>query len=646
MKKLLRFWLPVLLAFAAGWAVETHRVGTIGKSVKASARPRVASETAGAPKPSPFSANYAGAVKGAEADPKLEPFSPDSALAKILATTQGGQRTLAIAGLIAQTPVDKLGALINSVRFCNDDQARSQVESMAYAKWAEADPAKAMAFAKVAATQRFPNDAAALTAVLSTWAGHDPQAALAAAQSLDSSNLRRDAINQVLSTWALGDDPKAALDAAKALNLGSQLNGVLQGIYLSWAQHDPTGAFAALDQVTNINTRNNLAGNILQAMSETDPNGALKLMLTLPAGAQNAPPYPVNYIFSRLTMEDPAAAVQALGQLQGGQMRERAVTCIACDWADSDPQGAINWANNLSNPADRANALYNAVRHSSGEDPVAAANDLKMIPNVNQRNQAMNEVLDHWTDADPAAALKWAQNNTTGNAQNMAMNQIVQHVAGTDPLGALAIIQQMPPNPQNNNLTFQTIGQWSQSDPAAAMAWANSNLSGADQTTATGIAVLGLIQTDPAAGGQYVDSMTNNPQRNNLINQVATSMAHTDIDGALAWINAAPNITDATRNNAISGVLNQLVQVDPMAAAAKLASLNIDPTVPVNNSILSNMAGQIANGLAQSDPNAAIAWSENLTGPARNNALVSSVNTLANVGSNLRVEPGGEPAGQ
>ncbi len=631
MKKLLRFWLPVLLAFAAGWAVESRWTGNLSKTAKAPARTRSsAAAYINHARVSPFSANYANVVKGADTEPKLVPWSADSALAKILSSTKGGQRTLAIAGLIAQTPVEQLGALINAVHFCTDDDARTQLESMAYAKWADTDPAKALAFARLAAKQHFPADMAALTAVLSTWAGHDPVAALAAAQNLDSNSLRQDALRVVLSNWALGDDPQGALAAAKTLNLGSQLNNVLQGIYLNWAEHDPIGAFAALDQVANINIRNNLAGNILQAMSESDPSGALKLMLTLPPGAQNAAPYPVNYIFSRLTMQDPASAVQALNQLQGGQMRERAVTCIACDWADADPQGAINWANSLSNPADRANALYNAVRHSAGQDPAAAANDLKMIPNANQRNQAMNDVLDRWTDADPAAALKWTQNNTTGNAQNMALQEIVQHVANTDPLGALAVVQQMPVTPQNTNLVFQTIGQWAQSDPNAAMVWANSNLSGADQTTATGIALLGLIQTNPAAGAQYVDAMTNNPQRNNLIGQVASAMARTDIDGALTWINSAPNLTDAVRNNAISGALGQLVQADPMAAAAKLAALNLDPSIPINNNILGNMAGQIANGLAQADPVAAMAWSENLTGSARTTALMNSINSLAN----------------
>ena len=628
-RKHLQVWLPTLLAFAAGWAVEWRWAGAETKGTKTAPRAPTTIGRPTASRASPFSANYANVVKGADAEPKQEAWDPNSALGKILSSTQRGQRTLAIAGLIAQTPVEQIGALINSIHFCNDDDARTQLETMAYAKWADADPAKALAFARLAATGSHSAETSALTAVLSTWAGHDPLAALAAAQNLDSNALRQDALRVVLANWALGDDPQGALAAAKSLNLGAQLNNVLQGIYLNWAQHDPAGAFAALDQVANVNTRNNLAGNILQAMAETDPNGALKLMLTLPPGAQNAPPYPVNYIFSRLTMEDPASAVQALNQLAGGQLRERAVTCIACDWADADPQGAINWANNLSNPADRANALYNAVRHASGQDPATAANDLKMIPNINQRNQAMNEVLDHWTDADPAAALKWAQNNTFGNAQTMALQQIVQHVGSTDPLGALAVIQQMPVTTQNNNLVFQTIGQWAQTDPNAAMTWATNNLSGTDQTTGTGIALLGLIQTDPAAGAQYVDTMANNPQRNNLVGQVAASLARTDVDAALSWINGVPDLTAAVRNSAISGALNPLIQSDPMAAAAKLAALNLDPT-PINNSILSNLSGQIAAGLAQSDPMAAVAWSENLTGAARTNALMNSVGSLTN----------------
>ena len=53
---------------------------------------------------------------------------------------------------------------------------------MAYAKWATAAPQDALSFARTAATKRFDKDSGPLTQVLSTWAGHDPQAALAAAQ--------------------------------------------------------------------------------------------------------------------------------------------------------------------------------------------------------------------------------------------------------------------------------------------------------------------------------------------------------------------------------------------------------------------------------------------------------------------------------
>ncbi len=628
-KKLFRTGLPVLLAFAAGWVAQVywHDRAALSQSKTRPARAPSQATT----RPTPFSANYTNAVQGEDATPKAVAWSADSAFAKILATTHGGQRTLAIAGLIAQTPPDQLGALLDSARFCNDSEARDELQSMAYAKWADADPAKALAFAR-ASTKIWDKNSGALTAVLGTWAGHDPAAALAAAQSLDTISFRADGINAVLGSWA-SDDPQAALAAAKGLNLGGKLNDALNGIYTTWAQQDPAAAFAALDQVPNVNTRNNLAGGILQTMADSNPNGALKLLLTLPEGAQNAPRYPVNFIFSRLTMQDPGAAVQALSQLQGGAMRERAITCIADDWADANPAAAVAWANNLSNPADRDNALLNSIRHVSGQDPSTAANDLSLIPNVNQRNQAMSDVLSHWTDTDPAAALKWAQYNTTGSAQTMALTQIVQNIAGTDPVGAMNVIQQMPTTPNTNNLVFQTIGQWSQDDPAAAMQWAKTNLSGADQTTASTIALTGLIQSDPVTGGELVASMPDNQQRNDLINQVATSMASGDIDSALAWVTSVPNISDQAKYAAMSNVFGQITQEDPAAAAQKLQSLNLDTSTPTGanpqSAFLSNATIQIATSWAQGDPDAALVWSENLTGPERLNALAATLNTVA-----------------
>ncbi len=626
MMKHLRTGLLLLLAFLAGWAVEAH--GQKGQpTVKTGSRAHGAANNARTG--SAYSANYANAVQAEDKDPKMVAWSAESALGKILAATKGGQRTLAIAGLVNQTSVDQLGALIDQARFCNDQSARQSLLDMAYAKWATADPATALAFARTAATKRFDKDSGPLTQVLSTWAGHDPQAALAAAQSVDLISLKQDGIRSVLAAWGAGPNPQDAITAAKSLNLGSQLSPALNAIYSSWAENNPSAAFGALDQIDNLNTRNNLAGSILQTMAGRDPRAALSLLESLPAGEQNTPPFPINSIFSSLTTQSPQTAVAALNEIPGGLMRERAVTSIASDWADNDPQGALSWANSLSNPADRQNALSNVIQHMSANDPSDAAAQLKDIPDVNQRNQAMSSVLSHWADSDPAAALQWAQKNTTGNAQSMALSQIVNNVAATDPVAALGIVQQMADAPNYNSLVFQTVNSWSQSDPAAALAWAGNNLSGTEKTTATNLALRQLINVDPSAGASYVSSLPDGANRNNLINQVVSSMARTDTDSALAWISATPNIDAQTRDSAIQSVMTNLGQDDPASAAQKLAGLNIDTSTPAGQSALNSIAGQIAANWADSDPAAALDWAASLTGSARQNALSSTLTTVA-----------------
>jgi hypothetical protein len=629
MTKRLRTWLFILLAFLAGWAAEAHwQQGKLAR--KAVTHAHGSEAYANAKNGSAFSASYANAVQGNDKDPKMVAWSADSALGKILAATKGGQRTLAIAGLVSQTSVEQLGALIDQARFCNDDSARQSLLDMAYAKWATADPQAALSFARTAATKRFDKDSGPLSQVLSTWAGHDPQAALAAAQGVDLISLRQDGIRSVLAAWGAGPDPQAAITAAKSLSLGNQLGPALNAIYSSWAENNPNAAFGALDQITNLNTRSSLAGSILQTMADRDPRGALSLLESLPAGAQDNPPNPINTIFASLTSQNPSAAVSALNEIPGGAMRERAVSSIASNWADSNPQGALAWASSLSNPADRENAMNIAIQSMSGNDPADAAAQLKNIPDVNQRNQTMNNVLSNWADRDPAAALQWTQQNTTGNAQTMALSQIVNNVASTDPLAALGIVQQIGDTPNHNSLVFQTINSWAQSDPSAALAWAGNNLTGTEQSTAQNLALRQLINIDPAAGANYVASMPDGQSRSNLISQVATSMASTDLDGALSWINSTQGINEQTRDNAIQNVMSNFEQVDPASAAQKLASLNIDTSTPGGQNTYSTIAGQIASGWADSDPTAALNWASSLSGPARQDALSSTLTTVAN----------------
>ncbi len=630
-KALLRTWLPLLFAFAIGWAAQTYWLGAKPATAKNSARSAASagiSSTTGAG--SPYSTKLTNLVKGKDAEPQLVPWSADSALGKILATNRGGLRDLAIAGLVNQTPVEQLGKLIDEARFCSDDSARSALLDLAYAKWAANDPAAALAFARTAASKRYDRDIGPLNQVLATWAGHDPVSALAAAQSLDLASFRQQGIRAVLQAWGESDDPQGAVAAAKALGLGSQLNAAMNAIYTGWAQHDPAGAFAALSSVDNLNTRNSLASTILTTMAEQNPKGALDLFQTLTPGAQNANPETVNYIFSRLTLQDPHAAVEALSQVPSGVMHQRAVTCIACDWADTDPQGAMAWASAITNPADRNTALYNAVRHVAGNDPVLAASELKLIPDMNQRNQAMNDVLGRWVDRDPKAALAWVQSNTTGTAQTMALNQVINNIAQIDPLSALNVIQQMPDAANHNNMVFQTINSWSQSDPAAALNWAKTNLSGNDLNSATTIALRQLINSDPAAGAQYVTTLPDGNNRSSLISQVATSMARQDADSALNWINNLPDVNGPTRNNAIQNILGQISQIDPQLAASKLASLNFDTTAGNGPGAYSSAAMQVASSWAQSDPAAALSWASGLDGNARQSAMSSAIGAIAN----------------
>jgi hypothetical protein len=613
----------MLLAFAAGWAVQAHWLAQPAKPATA-ARHIATGTKANSGKGSPFSVNYANAVQGNDTAPKTEMWDPATGLAKIVATKTGGQFELALAGLVAQTPPGQLASLINSANLCNDDNAKRELESLAYAKWADADPAAALAFAQAAGTKTFNRDPGPINDVLATWAGHDPQAALAAAESLNIASLRQNGIAQVLGAMAESGNPADALAAAKSLNLGAQLNGTLQTIYSRWAEQDPEAAFAALDQIPNISTRNQTASQILQTMSASDPAGALRLMLTLSPGAQSGA---VNGIFANLTDQNPSTAVQALSQLPAGGMRANAIQGIASEWAETDPAGAVAWAASLSNPSDRARALATAVGVSAATDPAGAANDLKLISDFNQRNQTMSQVLGEWAASDSAAALQWMQNNTMGATQTMALAQIVQNTAGTDPQGALAIVQQMADAPNHNNLLFQTIGQWSQDDPAAALQWAKANLSGTDQATASTIALAGLAQSNPAAAAETVATMGNSTQRDQLVQQVAQGMATTDLDGALAWINSVPNLSDAGKSNAIASAFGNLAQLDPAAAAQKFQSLSLDANI--STTVLNNFSQQFATQWAQGDPAAAIAWSENLTGPARQAALTGALNTLA-----------------
>ncbi|HTB64135.1 MAG TPA: hypothetical protein VK737_11185, partial [Opitutales bacterium] len=611
-----------LVAFAAGLTAAHFWAAPSASAREANTTATSSNST------SPSSANSSGPVF--DHAPNKKPWNADSQLGDIMRQYTGAERTLAVAALIDSLPVDQLATLINQARRCPDAGLGEKTLTMAFAKWASADPQAALAFATTAAkgVSRNGNSlgnafaTGEIVEVLGTWAATDPQAALAATKKLSTATLRSSALNSVLETMVKGPDPQSAVAYAKTLS-GAQGRDALSTVFNTWATTDPAAAFAATGQISNLQMRGQMTRNAIVAEANLDPQAALAMTKSLPPGLQNMDDY--SYAFSRMAMKNPSDAVAALAQMPAGYMQNLATQAVAADWADTDPQAALAWASNITNPTERQTALYYSLRHMSGSDAVGALAQINLISNANQRASATTDILSNLADTDPAAALQWVDKNTTGNTYNRTISNVLAHLSTDDPTAAVNYIATMPPGTAKNNATSTTLNLWSQQDPQAALDWANQNLTGPDLNNATNNIVRNLIATDPTSAESYVAGMPDSPARTNAIQNLANTLSRQDPNTALDWLTNTPGLPDAAKTAAMSTIMNAWAQTDPAAAAISLNQMVLkDPTYA---NLLPNLAAQ----WAAADPDSALQWAEAVTDPATrattmNRALVTIAN--------------------
>jgi hypothetical protein len=264
----------------------------------------------------------------------------------------------------------------------------------------------------------------------------------------------------------------------------------------------------------------------------------------------------------------------------------------------------------------------------SVKDPAAAFAAISKLPAGGAQNLSFLAVLSNLVDQDPQAALDaLREHRSLGSA--WIDPEIFEKWAGKDPSSAASAALNLPPSADRNNALINVAAAWAAQDPAGALAWANGLPAGSEKTNAVNAAIKAMALQDPTTAAAAALQLPGSSNRNELLGDVATNWAQTDPAGALAW--ADKNLTGDAFLSAATGVLNQMGQTDPRAAAAALAQ------IPDLN-VIAQAVPDLATNWAQQDAPAAMQWAQSL--PADNVAVRNSAFT--NV---LKIWSASDPAG-
>ncbi|MEI6713923.1 MAG: hypothetical protein WCO60_09235 [Verrucomicrobiota bacterium] len=271
--------------------------------------------------------------------------------------------------------------------------------------------------------------------------------------------------------------------------------------------------------------------------------------------------------------------------------------------------------NDLADALKRAREENNAIairaieRRWAEIDPLGAA---KLVSESGGTMKLDDAFFASWSKINPSAALSWLESLPDGDQKSSARNSVLNSIAKTDPQRALDLASQLAEGADRSQLINRALDTLSAKDPALALAAARSLPEGPSRTAGLDNVVSKLASSNLEEAQRILAELPPNTLTS-AGSSIASALAKTDPEKALAWANTLPEGT--TRASAYGALANAWASKDVEAAATWLDKL---PQGQSRDSAVAAFAGRTA----PRDPEGATLWASTLPpGDLRNSVL-------------------------
>ncbi|ADE55736.1 hypothetical protein [Coraliomargarita akajimensis] len=243
-----------------------------------------------------------------------------------------------------------------------------------------------------------------------------------------------------LSSWA-SLDPASARTWVDGMESPERYQ---RGLLIGWSENSPLQALQYLSQQgseSNLMNRwvaPSMARNLVAARGVT----ALDDLAAMPSGRNR------NQLLERLADElgetQPEATAARLTQIDDPEILKTAVPEVAQEWAQNDPQAAVDFVNNYTENTE----LY---------------------------SEAMAEVVEEWAEREPYEAGKFLNEQPATPALDRSVAEYSREVAQVDPEGAMSFAVSVYDEKLRTDTISRVARDWQRKDAAAYQAWAEAN---------------------------------------------------------------------------------------------------------------------------------------------------------------------------
>jgi len=367
----------------------------------------------------------------------------------------------------------------------------------------------------IADIRKSPGQTDRVQALLDYYRNMDPSQLEAEAKKLESMPLNERVMASILlfGRWA-EVDPTAAMAYSDKMGMGGML--AKPTILQSWASSDPANAAKYFAEHPGEFQMMGFGG-----MGGRGGNGGGGATIIAAEWAKSDPDAAMQWanslqgrdktqamasVVRELAGSDPQKAVSLAAGLDGDAKTE-ALSSIASQWGAKDFTAAEAWIKSL--PADQQDAaMGSAISSLASTDPKQASEKIAAMADGQAKKDAITSVVNAWSKTDPQVAAQWLLSQGTDNTSNRSMRDLMSNWSRQDDAGAVAFLTAQPAGPAKDEATQSYIWSNRSDNPQAVVALAETITDENSRDRAMGAAVGRWMQTDPAAAKAYIDSST------------------------------------------------------------------------------------------------------------------------------------------
>ena len=383
---------------------------------------------------------------------------------------------------------------------------------------------------------------------------------------------------------------------------------LLQSLCDEWAKADPGGLVKAFSEAPAFQGGDKARRTAVNSLMRADIETALRAMHEWNMSSFN----PDTEGVAAWAARDPRRAAELAAKYSRGYAAQEILGRIGKTWADSDPEGGMQFAATLP-IGSRAKLGAAIVGGWAEKDLAAAASFTAAQTDIALRNALAKGLVEPFAKKDPAAALAWSQQNLRGETRADAVRDIVELAAEKDIAAAGELVAGMAPGNTQNSAAASLFHVWSikgteQRD--AAIEWLASL---PDKETSRAVLDRAGIDwgNDPAGARAFLTGPHADLVSNSMVAQVARAEAAKNPEATMEW---AGKLSTDRAGAFRSAVLNSWLGVRPEAAANYVRNLAAGAEREQGISIVTRQLGWQA-------PDQAAAWILSLADAGQKTAM-------------------------